>query len=65
MKRHALTAPPTPVRATDYNNTYNQNGKYTINSIEDDISAEAERAAQAALRSIGFGQYQQPQNDGK
>ena len=66
MKRHALTAPPTPARTTNYSSTYNQqNGNHTINSIEDDISAEAERAAQAALKSIGFGQYQQPQDDGK
>ena len=66
MKRHALTAPASPTRHSNQNGAYGQQNirheASASNSIEDDISAQAERAAQAALQSLGLGR---PQQNGK
>jgi hypothetical protein len=61
MKRHALTAPTSPARAPNPQNTT------TVNSIEHDISTDTERAVQAALQSLNSsqGQYGQQQNGRK
>lgn len=68
MKRHALTAPESPVRTSNQNGNHDQpNGDdYNTNtSIELDINALAEQAAQEALQAYGQDQYQsQPQRNG-
>jgi hypothetical protein len=62
MKRHALTAPASPVHTSSRNGNhskqngrdYNSNGSGTL-----DINALAELAAQEALQAYGQNQYQQ------
>jgi hypothetical protein len=63
MKRHALTAPASPARISNQNGVYGQQNARHVetvsSSIEDDISAQAERAAQAVLQSLGIGRQHQ------
>jgi hypothetical protein len=64
MKRYSLTAPTSPVRISNQNGSSSQQNtpNYgTDKSSIEDISAQAELAAQAALRSIGYGQNQYQQ----
>jgi hypothetical protein len=65
LKRHDLTAPVSPAQPSD--NPYGHDTEQNIQkSTEDDISVQAELAAQEALRSVyGQNQYQtQEENRG-
>lgn len=62
MKRHALTAPASPVRTSNQNGNQSQQNGHDHNSngsSEVDINALAEQAAQEALQAYGQGQFQQ------
>ncbi|KAF4633020.1 hypothetical protein G7Y89_g5099 [Cudoniella acicularis] len=54
MERHALTAPASPVREASRNATQMQMKTTAMKSIEHDFAAEAERAAQTALQTLGY-----------
>jgi len=55
MKRHALKAPISPMRANAITKPFVEG---------DDITAQAERAAQAALQSLGYGHDPRSQQNG-
>jgi hypothetical protein len=63
MKRHALTAPASPVRTSNQNGNHSQQNGHDDNNNNDsgdvDINALAEQAAQEALQAYGQDQYQQ------